>query len=286
MPNELATGKDLVAIQEETFDVVIKKMKAKREGGFVFPEGFSIENALAGAFNMLQDVKAKEPIPGSKEKKEVPALSYCSNTSITQALFKMCLLGLDVTRDQGYFIAYGKKLVFQASYFGDIVNAKRHPEVKNVGYQVVWEGDEFKYEIEGSTKRVTKHKQDLDNIGGKAKGAYCTVFLEDGTTDTDIMTMAQIQKSWSMGTGGDSVHKKFDEESIKKTIVRRGTKKYRNSHFKALGIIKDVEEDTPAVDFPEDQTTVTVEIPAPKTVTREIPLALQQRGEDTDESTN
>ena len=69
-----------------------------------------------------------------------------------------------------------------------------------LGYGVVYEGDELEYSIERGRRVIQSHKQELDNIdSGKIKAAYCVI--EPGgnvPAHTEIMTMAQILRSWKM----------------------------------------------------------------------------------------
>ncbi|NCX33612.1 MAG: recombinase RecT, partial [Actinobacteria bacterium] len=68
---------------------------------------------------------------------------------------------------------------------------------------IIYEGDVFEYGIDTKTGRkyIIKHEQKFENISEeKIKGAYAIVLFADGTTDVDIMTIAQIRKSWEQGS--------------------------------------------------------------------------------------
>lgn len=99
---------------------------------------------------------------------------------------------------------------------------------------VIYEGDDFLYEIDPKTAKVAivKHSQKLENIdNSKIKGAYALVTLADGTTQVTIMSMQQIRAAWGQGAmkGDSPAHKNFAEEMAKKTVIGRACKVIINS---------------------------------------------------------
>lgn len=99
---------------------------------------------------------------------------------------------------------------------------------------VIYEGDDFQYEIDPKTAKVAiiKHSQKLENIdNSKIKGAYALVTLADGTTQVTIMSMQQIRAAWGQGAtkGNSPAHKNFAEEMAKKTVIGRACKVIINS---------------------------------------------------------
>lgn len=99
---------------------------------------------------------------------------------------------------------------------------------------VIYEGDDFQYEIDPKTAKVSiiKHSQKLENIdNSKIKGAYALVTLADGTTQVTIMSMQQIRAAWGQGAtkGNSPAHKNFAEEMAKKTVIGRACKAIINS---------------------------------------------------------
>lgn len=186
-------------------------------GALVLPKDYSPENALKAAWFKLQETKT------SKNDGSRPVLEVCSRESIANSLLKMVTNAWNSAKSQCYFIAYGTTLTCQGSYFGNKANARR-VGMKDVITQVIYEGDDFEYEINPETgrTRVTKHIQRLENINmQKIKGGYATVIMEDGTVDVVIMTMQQVRDAWSMGQGEGPTHKKFSDMMVKKTISNR-----------------------------------------------------------------
>lgn len=198
----------------------------QKDGSMILPKNYSVENHMKSAWLALQEVEDKE---------HHKALQICTKESIANSLLDMVLQGLSVSKKQGYFIVYGNKLIFQRSYFGTIALAKRAGGmVSEPVANVIYEGDDFLYEIDPKTAKVSiiKHSQKLENIdNSKIKGAYALVTLADGTTQVTIMSMQQIRAAWGQGAmKGDSLaHKNFAEEMAKKTVIGRACKVIINS---------------------------------------------------------
>ena len=198
----------------------------QKDGSMILPKNYSVENHMKSAWLALQEVEDKE---------HHKALQICTKESIANSLLDMVLQGLSVSKKQGYFIVYGNKLMFQRSYFGTIALAKRAGGmVSEPVANVIYEGDDFQYEIDPKTAKVSiiKHSQKLENIdNSKIKGAYALVTLADGTTQVTIMSMQQIRAAWEQGAtkGNSPAHKNFAEEMAKKTVIGRACKAIINS---------------------------------------------------------
>lgn len=213
---------------ENVADQVLEKVKRfTDDGGLVLPRNYSVANNLKSAWLILQE---------TSDRNSKPVLEVCTKASIANALFDMVLQGMSVSKNQGYFIAYGNKLEFQRSYFGTVALAKRVQGgiVTEPVANVIYEGDEFIYTIDPSTGlvNVIKHDQKLENIDDtKIKAAYAIVTYEDGKTQTTIMTLAQIKAAWQQGAtkGQSPAHKNFPAEMCKKTVIGRACKMVINS---------------------------------------------------------
>lgn len=198
----------------------------QKDGSMILPKNYSVENHMKSAWLALQEVEDKE---------HHKALQICTKESIANSLLDMVLQGLSVSKKQGYFIVYGNELIFQRSYFGTIALAKRAGGmVSEPVANVIYEGDDFQYEIDPKTAKVSiiKHSQKLENIdNSKIKGAYALVTLADGTTQVTIMSMQQIRAAWGQGAtkGNSPAHKNFAEEMAKKTVIGRACKAIINS---------------------------------------------------------
>jgi recombination protein RecT len=222
----MSSQNQLALVKKDTVDVVAAKVREFQEKGELhFPPNYSPENAMKSAWLILQNTFDRE---------KRPALQVCTRDSIANALLDMVVQGLNPAKKQGYFIVYGKQLVFQRSYFGTMAVTKRVTGAKDIFAQVVYEGDEFEFEIIRGRKKVTKHKQTLASIsGGKIVAAYCTIILDDEREFTEIMTWDEIQQAWKKSKQNPdkegSTHQEFPQEMAKKTVINRTCKAYLNS---------------------------------------------------------
>lgn len=203
---------------EDTVDGVLGKLNTfQTEGNLKLPKNYNPEGALRSALLIIQE---------TQDLNKRPALEVCTKESVATALLDMALQGLSPTKKQCYFIVYGNKLVMQRSYQGTIAIAKRVAGVKEVNAFAIYEGDqiEFTVDLETGRRKVTKHEQKFENINPeKTKGAYAVAIYEDGTTEYEIMTRAQVEASWGMGNakGNSPAHKKFPDEMAKKSVISR-----------------------------------------------------------------
>lgn len=226
-PAKQNTSTDLAIIKKDIVDVVGQKINEYVAGGQLhLPENYSPDNAIKSAWLILQSTETKDG---------KPALKHCTRDSIANALLNMVVQGLNPAKKQGYFIAYGDKLEFQRSYFGTAAIAMRILKCRAPYAEVVYEADEFEYEIRGNRKVVTRHVQKLENIDPKKiKAAYCVIEFPDHRPDyTEIMTMEQIRKSWQMSKANpsseNSTHNKYPDQMAKRTVINRACKLLINS---------------------------------------------------------
>ncbi len=200
--------------------VLTKVNSLKEIGGIALPPDYSAENALRSAWLILQDMK---------DRANLPVLKTSTPDSIANSLFNMVVQGLNPAKRQCSFILYGDKLTMQREYAGSIALARRYSAMKNIYAGVIYKGDVFEYAIDTTTgmKKITVHAQRMENLDdAKIMGAYAVVTFDDGSVNTEIMTMAQIQKSWEQGPtkGKSPAHSNFPGEMAKKTVINRACK--------------------------------------------------------------
>lgn len=196
------------------------------KGTLRLPPDYSPENALKSAWLILQETKTSS---GGL------ALQNCSRPSIINALLDMVIQGLNPAKKQCYFIAYGQALVCQRSYFGDEALARRVMPGIEVFSGVVYEGDEFSYEIVRGRKSIV-HRQKLENVHpDKIVAAYCGIVDADGVDlGAEVMTWEQIQASWGMSKtykpeATKGTHHDFPDQMALRTVIRRRCKPIINS---------------------------------------------------------
>ena len=229
-----------MVINNAFIDGLSKQLQKKCEYGLSFPEDYNVANALTGAYLVLKE---------TTDKNGKPILETCSQVSIANSLMDMCVLGLNVQKKQGYFIAYGGKCQFQRSYFGNITIARRFG-LKDIHAEVIYEGDNFVYHIEDGNNILDKREQSITNIDNdKIIGAYAVIIMQDGTKMLEVMNMKQIKQSWQQGYGykeGSGTHSKFADQMAKKTVINRALKQIINTHGDVF--VQEADERTEDVD--------------------------------------
>lgn len=218
--NELAEqGKknaELV-VNNAFIDGLSMQLQEKTKYGLSFPADYNPTNALMGAYLIMKE---------TTDKNGKCILESCSQASIANSLMDMATLGLNASKKQGYFIAYGGKCQFQKSYFGNITLARRNG-LKTINAEIIYDGDTFKYHIENGMKVIDVHEQDFMNIDNdKIKGAYAVALMDDGRKVVEVMNINQLKKAWNQRMGGlkedaNSTHMKFKDQMAKKTVINR-----------------------------------------------------------------
>ena len=220
---------DVAVLKTTVVDAVEQRIRELHERGQIrFPANYSPENALRAAWLAIQE---------ATDKNGRPALEVCTRNSIANALLHMVVQGLNPAKDQCYFVVYGNQLVCMRSYFGSMAVVQNYvaPKAK-IWYGVVYEGDEFEFELRNGFRVPTVHKQRLQNIKpDKIVAAYCVIEDREGNLlGSEIMTFEQIRKSWENHSrtykpGGDSFHNTEPDQAALRTVINRACKFVINS---------------------------------------------------------
>ncbi len=209
----------LKKIQEETVNQIMEIVEAQQASGeLVLPDKYVPGNALKLAWLHLQDVKTKE---------KKPVLEVCTKVSICNALLKMVLQGMNVSKDHGAFIAYGNQLSWQKMVAGNMMLAKRDAGVVDVNPQIIYEGDKYVTKVnERGIRELVEHDSPIENQDpDKIKGGYAVAYFKDGTTKLTQMTFGQIRQAWLMGGELTKAHKNFPDQMAEKTLINRACKR-------------------------------------------------------------
>jgi recombination protein RecT len=224
----------LQLIKRSVVDLVKGKIDQFIQNGELYlPKNYSPDNAMKAAWLILQQTV-------DRDKK--PVLEVCTRDSIANALLDMVVQGLNPIKKQNYFIAYGKTLVCQRSYFGAMAVAKMvQPKIDDFAFAVVYEDDVFKYGIKNGKKMVTEHEQELKNVDKKKiVAAYCMALDKEGNPfRTEIMTFAEILQAWKQSQMSpvddkgnvkeSSTHGKFTADMAMKTVINKTCKAIINA---------------------------------------------------------
>ena len=206
-----------LVVNNAFIDGLSMQLQEKTKYGLSFPADYNPTNALMGAYLIMKE---------TTDKNGKCILESCSQASIANSLMDMATLGLNASKKQGYFIAYGGKCQFQKSYCGNITLARRNG-LKTINAEIIYDGDTFKYHIENGMKVIDVHEQDFMNIDNdKILGAYAVAVMDDGRKVVEVMNINQLKKAWNQRMGGlkedaSSTHMKFKDQMAKKTVINR-----------------------------------------------------------------
>lgn len=157
-----------------------------------------------------------------------PALGDCTPGSFIGALLTAAQLGLEPNTPlgQAYLIPYKNKGVlecqFQLGYRGLIELAHRSGDLKSIEAHIVYENDEFEYELGLDPK--LRHVPAMKNKGGIA-WVYAVYKLASGGFGFEVMSFDDVEthkKKYSKAAQrGFSPWQSNWEEMAKKTVIKR-----------------------------------------------------------------
>lgn len=215
------TNKNQVTVlQKDITDDVNNSLTRLQDDGLKLPTSYNASNALKSAFFKLREVK---------DKNSKPALEVCSRESIANSLLDMVVQGLSPAKTQCYFIVYGNQLQLNRSYFGTQAVLKRLTNVKDIWANVIFEGDEFDYEVVGGREKLLKHTTNFLNRDNKVLGAYAVVKTDEDEEILTVMTKKEIDAAWGQSKTKQTVHQKFPQEMAKRTVINRAAKAFINT---------------------------------------------------------
>ena len=167
----------------------------------------------------------------------VPKLAECDQASFMQAMLDCSSLGLEPDGRRCHLIPYGKTCQLIIDYKGLIELAKRSGEVISWKAETVKEKDSFAWS-NGAITHGIEWREDR----GKLQCVYSVVKLANGETDTEVMTLAEIEsiRKRSKASGAGPWVTDF-EEMAKKTVIRRHSKRLTLSPEFADALDKDAD---------------------------------------------
>ena len=206
-----------VAVKSNDFgSQVIQRVDDLCKVGFTLPKNYNHVNAIKASVIVLSELKDRNGRPFNE---------VCTPQSIQKALFSMATKGLDVSRNQAYYIVRGNQLCLHESYFGKVARVKRvYPDFDPTP-RVIYQGDVFEYTTDVKTGRMqlVKHEQKIENLDKDFVGAYMYLPCPDGGQKLYIMTKKQIVTAWMKSSNKSmTVQHEFREKMIGKTIINSG----------------------------------------------------------------
>lgn len=166
-----------------------------------------------------------------------PALADCTPASFIGAMLQAAALGLEPNTPlgQAYLIPYNRsvkvngrwekipEVQFQIGYRGLIELAHRSGDLKSIEAHVVYENDEFEYELGLEPK--LKHKPAMKNRGAMT-WVYAIYKLQSGGYGFEVMSVEDIEKhrdKYSQAKSYSPWTNNF-EAMAKKTVIKQALK--------------------------------------------------------------
>ena len=202
--------------QKQVTSNVANRIEAMKGEGLLIAPNYSVSNALSSAYYALKNSSSGN------------LLQQCTQDSVYNALLEMVTQGLSPAKKQCYFIKYGSEVQLRMSYFGTVKTIKQLQDIKDVVANVVYEGDELEIAVENGRKKLVKHVTDWRNADKPIIAAYCIISKNDGDEFFEIMTKAQIDKSWSKAKT-KSVQIDFPDQMAMRTVINRAAKLFINT---------------------------------------------------------
>lgn len=159
-----------------------------------------------------------------------PDLGLCTPQSFAGAMLTAAQLGLEPNTPlgQAYLIPYNngrtgtKECQFEVGYRGLIELAHRSGDLQSIEAHIVYENDEFEYEL--GLEPVLKHKPAMENRGN-IEWVYAVYKLKSGGFGFEVMSVEDINKhrdKYSQAARrGFSPWNDNWEEMAKKTVIKR-----------------------------------------------------------------
>lgn len=213
---------ELVKQEKTIVDSVQKRIAEMQNSGSIeLPNNYSVGNALKSAYLILQETQTS----GKK-----PVLQACTQESIANSLLDMATQGLNPSKEQCYFIAYGNKLTMSRSYLGTIALTKRIKGVKDVKGYAVYKDDKFElgFDILTGKQKILEFCPGLNRDPKNLVGAFALILGDNEILHTEYMDINQIHKAWEQGSmkGNSGAHKNFPDQMAIKTVINRACKYY------------------------------------------------------------
>ena len=213
---------ELVKQEKTIVDSVQKRIAEMQNSGSIeLPNNYSVSNALKSAYLILQETQTRD---------KKPVLQVCTQESIANSLLDMATQGLNPSKDQCYFIAYGNKLTMSRSYLGTIALTKRINGVKDVKGYAVYKDDKFElgFDILTGRQKILEFCPGLNRDSKNLIGAFALILGDNEILHTEYMDINQIHNAWNQGSmkGNSGAHKNFPDQMAIKTVINRACKYY------------------------------------------------------------
>jgi phage RecT family recombinase len=198
--------------------------------------------------------------------KDLTRIAQNNPMSIVNALKRIASWGLDLDGEECLIIPYGEEAQAQTMYKGLIRRAVEGGAIAHAVADIIRDGDQV--EIISSTRgRELVHRPAFGTKGKREIiGAYALFTLPNGLTDYELMDhedlasvqaaalrMANRRKKPGEEAGESPAWRFFKGEMCKKSVLRRGLKRFRGKRDTAAGQLYNRVSDDDAANFDIDK---------------------------------
>lgn len=171
--------------------------------------------------------------------KDLQRIAQTNPGSLIAAVKKIADWGIDLDGEEAIIVPYGDEAVPQAMYKGLIRRAVEAGAVAHAVADIVKEGDEIIIETSSDGGRKLIHRPAFNLKAGKRPvvGAYALFTLPNGATDFELMdsddlskvkaAAERMAKRRNKDAGLSPAWQQFEGEMAKKSVLRRGLKRFR-----------------------------------------------------------
>ena len=177
------------------------------------------------------------------KKSEQMQQAFLHNPASLFASILLCAeLGLNPSADVGefYFIPFGKKITPIIGYKGIINLMLRSGEIAKIWSEIVYEDDDFEYEL-GLEPKLT-HIPNLDRNSKNIKYVYAVAKLTNGELMFKVMSKKEIMEIVEMAKTPNQLYgSKKDPQGwlFKKTVIKQLSKTLPKDYYGKKGISVD-----------------------------------------------
>ena len=181
--------------------------------------------------------------------------------SLINALKTIAKWGLDLDGEECFINVYGDEAVAQTMYKGLVRRAIEAGAVAHAVADVIKEGDDVKI-VSGTRGRELIHTPAFGLKGGKRPiiGGYALFVLPNGTTDYELFELDDIERVKAAALRMarrrkpdaelSPAWKFFEGEQVKKSVLRRGLKRFRGRRDTAAGkLYNDIQNESDNFDL-------------------------------------
>lgn len=154
-------------------------------------------------------------------------LKDCPDEDFRRCVVEAAEMGFAIDGKLAYVVKYKAAYQLQLDYKAMVAVAKRCRTLKDVQADVVCEGDEFRH-ARRHGENILEHTFQLGFDRGNVIGAYCRVWLPDGSWNYALMDRNELNAIQDRAPSKKGPWSTDPNEMRKKTVIRRALKMYQD----------------------------------------------------------